>query len=218
VSVSGSLATGAVTVQNGGTLAGNGSLGGAVTVNPGGSIAPGGVGVVGSLTISGNVVLNGATIMEVNKTAAIKDLLTTSGTITYAGTLSVTNLAGSYAASDSFKLFAASSYSGSFTITPAIPAAGLGWDTSTLASDGTLRIVATVNTARTNITLVTSGNQLTLSWPADHIGWRLQSQTNPTTVGLRSNWFDVPGSTTTNQVIMQVNPANGSVFYRMVYP
>ena len=218
LAVNGSIATGAVTVQNGGTLAGTGALGGAVTVNPGGSIAPAGVGVVGSLTVSGNIVLNGTTVMEVNKTAAIKDLLTTSGTIAYAGTLSLTNLAGSLAAGDAFKLFSASSYSGSFTITPAIPGSGLGWDTSTLTSDGTLRIVATVNTGPTNITLVVSGNQLDLSWPLDHTGWRLQAQTNPITVGLNSNWFDVPGSTTTNQIIMPVNPANGTVFYRLVYP
>ena len=81
-----------------------------------------------------------------------------------------------------------------------------------------LTIVSTVNTGRTNITLLVSGNQLTLSWPSDHTGWRLQSQTNPVTVGLLSNWFDVPGSTTTNQIITTVNPASGSVFYRMVYP
>ena len=190
----------------------------AVTVNAGGNVAPAGVGVVGTLTISGNIVLNGITVMEVNKTAATKDLLTTSGTIAYSGTLSVTNLAGSLAAGDAFKLFNASSYSGSFTITPAIPGSGLGWDTSTLASDGTLRIVATVNTGRTNITLVVNGNQLDLSWPADHIGWRLQAQTNPISVGLLSNWFDVPGSTSTNEIIMPVNPANGAVFYRLVYP
>jgi autotransporter-associated beta strand protein len=218
LAVSGSLATGAVTVQNGGTLAGNGSLGGAVTVNVGGSIAPAGIGVVGSLTVSGNILLNGTTVMEVNKSAAIKDLLTSSGAITYGGTLSVTNLAGTLAAGDNFKLFSAASYSGSFTITPAIPAAGLGWDTSTLTSDGTLRIVATVNTGRTNITVVPGNGQVTLSWPQDHTGWRLQAQTNPVTVGLKSNWFDVPGSTTTNQIIMPVNPANGTVFYRLVYP
>jgi len=59
---------------------------------------------------------------------------------------------------------------------------------------------------------------LTLSWPADHIGWRLQAQTNSTSAGLLNNWADVPGSTTTNQIIMPVDPANGAVFYRMVYP
>ena len=36
--------------------------------------------------------------------------------------------------------------------------------------------------------------RLTLSWPADHTGWRLQAQTNNPTTGLGTNWFDVPGS------------------------
>jgi hypothetical protein len=75
-----------------------------------------------------------------------------------------------------------------------------------------------VNTTPTNLTVVVGGGNLNLTWPADHTGWRLQAQTNPVTVGLRSNWFDVPGSTTTNQIVMPLDPANGSVFYRMVYP
>jgi hypothetical protein len=57
-------------------------------------------------------------------------------------------------------------------------------------------------------------NPLTLSWPADHTGWRLQMQTNL----LGTNWVDVPGATTTNLMTLPVNPANASVFYRLVYP
>jgi autotransporter-associated beta strand protein len=218
LAVNGSI-TSPVTVQNGGTLAGSGSVNGTVTVNSGASITPGAVGVIGTLTASSNITLNGTTIIEVNKSSGLNDfLVSSSGSITYGGTLSVTNLAGSYANGDAFKIFDATNYTGSFTITPALPATGFAWDTSTLNTDGRLRIVATVNTGRTNLTVVSSGNFLTISWPADHTGWRLQAQTNPVTTGLLSNWFDVPGSTTTNQVVMPVNPANGSVFYRMVYP
>jgi prepilin-type processing-associated H-X9-DG protein len=82
-----------------------------------------------------------------------------------------------------------------------------------------LSITNVVNSIPTNIVFsVTGGNQLTLSWPADHTGWRLQSQTNSITVGIRTNWVDVSGSTTTNQVLVPINPTNGSVFYRMIYP
>ena len=35
---------------------------------------------------------------------------------------------------------------------------------------------------------------------------------------MSSNWFTVPDSTTTNRVIMTIDPANGAVFYRLVYP
>ena len=75
-----------------------------------------------------------------------------------------------------------------------------------------------VNTNPTNITLIVSGNNLTLSWPLDHTGWRLQSQTNAISAGLRTNWVDVAGANATNQVTISMNRTNGSVFYRMVYP
>ena len=75
-----------------------------------------------------------------------------------------------------------------------------------------------VATNPTNITSTVSGNVLTLSWPADHIGWRLQTQTNSLSSGLGSGWTDVAGSTTVNSVNMTINPANGTLFYRMVYP
>lgn len=67
-----------------------------------------------------------------------------------------------------------------------------------------------------SLTLTPDGgtNLFTLSWPADHTGWRLQMQTN----SLGTNWFDVPGATATNLMTLPVNPANASVFYRLVYP
>ncbi|HWX21150.1 MAG TPA: hypothetical protein VN578_14720 [Candidatus Binatia bacterium] len=37
-------------------------------------------------------------------------------------------------------------------------------------------------------------------------------------IGLTTNWVEVAGATATNQVFMPINPANGSVFYRMYYP
>ena len=55
-----------------------------------------------------------------------------------------------------------------------------------------------VNTNPTNITATVSGNILSLSWPADHTGWRLLVQTNNLASGISSNtndWATVPGST-----------------------
>ena len=75
-----------------------------------------------------------------------------------------------------------------------------------------------VATNPTNITTIVSGNVVTLSWPADHIGWRLQVQTNSLSTGLGSVWTDVAGATSVNSVSVTINPANGTVFYRMVYP
>jgi hypothetical protein len=69
-----------------------------------------------------------------------------------------------------------------------------------------------------NITSVLSGNVLTLSWPADHRGWRLQVQTNVLSGGLSTNWVALPGSELVTSTNIPVNPANDAVFYRLVYP
>jgi hypothetical protein len=79
-------------------------------------------------------------------------------------------------------------------------------------------VISTVNTAPTNIVTSVSGNQLTLAWPADHIGWKLQSQTNDLSTGLSATWYDVAGSATTNQLTIPIDPASPAVFYRMTYP
>jgi fibronectin-binding autotransporter adhesin len=87
-----------------------------------------------------------------------------------------------------------------------------------LLGSGALQVVP-VNSTPTNIVATVSGNQLTLSWPADHIGWRLQGQTNPPGVGINNaNWVDVGGSSNINTVPITINPTNGPVFFRMIYP
>jgi hypothetical protein len=88
---------------------------------------------------------------------------------------------------------------------------------------GTLRASASsttflVNTARTNIVAAVVGNQLQISWPSDHTGWRLQAQTNSLSVGISTNWVSVPGSASTNSISLPLNPANPAVFLRLVYP
>ena len=67
----------------------------------------------------------------------------------------------------------------------------------------------------TNITIQVASNALRLSWPSDHTGWRLQVQTNDVTQGMGTNWVDVAGATATNQMTIPINPASGSIFYRM---
>ena len=64
----------------------------------------------------------------------------------------------------------------------------------------------------TNITASVSSNTLTIAWPADHIGWILQAQTNGLSTG---QWFDLPGSDAVNAVVIPMNLANAAVFYRL---
>lgn len=61
-----------------------------------------------------------------------------------------------------------------------------------------------------------TGNQLDISWPV--IAGHLETQTNSTSTGIGSNWVTVPGSTATNHIVVQTDPAIGCVFYRLVIP
>jgi polygalacturonase len=70
----------------------------------------------------------------------------------------------------------------------------------------------------TNITAQVVANQLQLSWPQDHQGWLLEVQTNNLTAGLSTNWVPVPNSTNIITTNILINPANGSVFFRLIYP
>jgi autotransporter-associated beta strand protein len=211
--LNGVIGASAVTVT-GGTLGGNGLIKGPVTIQPAGRLAPGTA--IGALTISNSLNLSGVTVMELDAAARTNDSIRGLTSVRYGGTLTLSNLAGTITGLDSFKLFNASTYQGAFAaLNPVRPGTDLGWNTNTLATDGTLRVVST-----TPVTMTSSwsGTALNLSWPADHIGWRLQVQTNSLSVGLSSNWLGVSNSTATNQMTFTLNPDAGCVFYRLVYP
>lgn len=77
--------------------------------------------------------------------------------------------------------------------------------------------VLPASTNATTLAATLTGATLQLAWPADHIGWRLEMQTNALAIGLSSNWVTVPNSTSTNSVSLPVNPAQAA-FFRLVYP
>lgn len=85
-------------------------------------------------------------------------------------------------------------------------------DSTYLSSTNSMVVGGGISTTSTNIVTSFSGNQLTLSWPTDHTGWTLQSETN-----LMGNWQDVTGSAATNRMIISVSPAKPTVFYRLKY-
>ncbi len=215
--VNGVIGASPVTVTAG-ILSGNGLIQGPVTIQPAGRLAPGAS--IGVMTIANSLTLSGVTIMELNAATGTNDLVRGLTSVIYGGTLTLSNLAGTITASNAFKLFSATSYRGAFAaLTPASPGQGLAWNTNTLAADGTLRVVST-SPAAIAVGRVApcapSAQCLTLSWPADHSGWRLQAQTN--SYGLGNNWLDVPNSKATNQMTFILDPTAGCVFYRLVYP
>ena len=70
----------------------------------------------------------------------------------------------------------------------------------------------------TNLVMQADREQLQLSWPQDHLGWRLQIQTNDLASGLGTNWVTVANSTNVNSASVPIDRANGTVFLRLVYP
>ena len=214
--VSGSLAAGsAVYVAPAATLAGGGTIGGPVTVD--GKLTPGTS--PGSITMNTLLTLNAGseTVIEINRSLNTFDQVQGLTTVNYGGTLTVTNLGGTFANGDSYPLFGATTHNGNFTATN-LPTLGSGLKWNWASATGVLSVETIVNTTPTNITAVVSGSQLTLSWPTDHTGWTLQSQTNALATGLSGTWYPVSGSTATNAMTFTVDPAKPTVFYRLVYP
>lgn len=70
----------------------------------------------------------------------------------------------------------------------------------------------------TTIVASFSSSGLQLSWPADHVGWLLQMQTNAPGFGLGTNWVTIGSSNSTNQFLFPNNLNYGSAFYRLLYP
>jgi cellulose 1,4-beta-cellobiosidase len=75
-----------------------------------------------------------------------------------------------------------------------------------------------VSASSTPLALTVSGGQLQFSWPSDHTGWMLQAQTNPPGSGLGTNWVPISNSGETNELLLPMDPASGSVFFRLVSP
>ena len=139
--------TNGVTVA-GGTFGGTGTVAGDVVVLSGATLSPGAS--IGTLTVTKSLTLQegGTTYLELDGSTLAADQLTGLSSVTYGGTLVLTNLGGTTALTNGaqLKLFAAASYvPSSFTATnlPALPA-GLLWDASFLAIDGTLRVKSAV--------------------------------------------------------------------------
>ena len=175
------------------TITNNGSLAfGANTITGGGTLGLGSSG-----TINGN---------------GTNQLVSGISAIVNGGTLNLGNLP-TFAGGESFTLFGASSYSGTFgTLTPATPDGSHTWVTTQLNTAGILAVSGGAPSP-TNITFsVISPTQMVLNWPAGQ-GWILQSQTNSLATGLGTNWVNVTGATPPCTNI--INPANGSVFYRL---
>ena len=115
-----------------------------------------------------------------------------------------------------------SDYNGTFTVAAGSHTlAFVGTDTN--GGDNTVfidnvRITLAPSLAVPRLTWQLAGRQIQILWPPDHIGWELQVQTNAFNFGLGTNWVTRFGTPSTNQFIFPIDVANGSVFFRLIYP
>jgi hypothetical protein len=162
---------------------------------------------VGALTINNNLTLGGDVRIELDKSLApSNDIVAVTGTLSYGGTLTVTNLGATpLAVGDTFQIFPAGG-SGSVVV---LGDAGVGNAFDFSESTGVLTVVP--GTGPTLQALI-SGTSITFTWDDAGGPFKLVAQTNLLSAGLnRTNWFDYPDGT--NGVVVPINKNNPTVFY-----
>lgn len=140
--------SGEVTVGGGffggpGTIGGTGTIAGAVMIYNSGTISPG-ESAIGTLTLNSAPTFGGTNFMEINRnsgTPLADKIILTSGTLNYGGTLTVSNVGLALVGGDSFTLYSAPAYTGSFTSSnlPALNP-GLNWYLGDLTVNGSLKV------------------------------------------------------------------------------
>jgi hypothetical protein len=215
-----------LTLASGQTLQGVGEINGNLVVSGGATVSPGGtnttIGIttgsnpVGAIVASGNVTLAGSTIIKLD--GATNDVVVAVTNIVYGGTLNLANISGSpLAAGNSFQIFSAAQYSGSFSsIVPASAGGGLVWDTSQLASSGIVNVVAGTSTPVIQSTAVSSGNIVFSGIDgmpnANYVVYSTTNLTTPNWIPVATNSFDGSGNFT---VTAAFNASTPQVFYRI---
>ena len=85
----------------------------------------------------------------------------------------------------------------------------------------TVNVTLKPSQATPHLTNSLAGNTLTLTWPSDHLGYRLLMQTNNLAGGVSRNaadWGTVAGSTTVTTTDISVTKTNLDEYYRLIYP
>jgi autotransporter-associated beta strand protein len=205
------------TTNTAGLLAGSGSLTGSVIVTTNASVGGGSAASPGTLAISGNLTLtNGNGFFRVNRSGT-SDQVSVGGTLVAGGvgTINVANLGAALQAGDSFNVFN-KAVTGGLSLKIA-GGGGVIW-TNNLAVNGSIAVYSVIPTTPTNITVTVNGTALGISWPSSYLGWILQSQTNKLTVGIYTNWVDVPNSANGTSNSFTITATNPAVFYRLRSP
>jgi hypothetical protein len=214
-----------LTLTSGQTLAGIGRINGSLTVAAGATLSPAGTNTILGITVGANatgaisvtnaIVLLGTTTIKLNG-SGVNDQVQAGAGITYGGALNLVNISATVLAiSNSFQIFNAASYAGSFTnITPATPGTGLMWDTSHL-NIGLLKVTTAPVISSTKISggnLIFSGtcgttNGSYLVLTSTNLAVPLMNWTVSTT----NNFDGTGGFSATNAI----DPGTPQMFYRI---
>jgi autotransporter-associated beta strand protein len=213
--INGQIGTDVVMVASGALLGGTGIISGPVTVQSGGTLAPGNS-APGTLTISNSLTLqtSGNTLMEVNAATSGHAAVQGLASVSYGGTLTVSNLAGAPALNQSFPLFSAASASGNFSsLTPQLTG-GLRWRFN--PASGVLSVVAT-NSQPRFATLSQTGTNLMMPVTNGAPGITNYVLTSTNLATPRTNWarvatnvFDLSGKLIFTNAL---NPATPQRFF-----
>jgi fibronectin-binding autotransporter adhesin len=212
--------TGITTVSNGILNMASSMLSGDTNGYPGslaisgGTFVLGDVSKVGVLELSGILTINSGTIVATLNTSLAQSntFYSALAGLTYnGGTLKLINAGPQLVVGQKFTIF-------SQAVTGVMPVVTPGFTVQNdLAVDGSVTVTAVLPPP--TITSSVTGNQLNLSWPAAWTGGvRVQAQTNSLAVGVSGNWVTIPGTDASNTYSVTINPANPTVFYRLIAP
>jgi autotransporter-associated beta strand protein len=209
------------TLVSAGTLAGIGTIAGPLSVSANGSLAPGDGGI-GILTVSGPLTLavGSTNYVEINATTTNSDLVTGFSKASYAGTLVVSNLAGTPVVGQSFHIFnAVTTPAGTITNIVPAPAAGLAWSFNPTNGMLTAVVGAQKNPTIFNSVTLVNGNLVisgTNGLPSG--SYVIVSTTNPALPliswqPVATNTFDITGKFTNTIPMTGAGPIR---FYTLV--
>ncbi len=228
--VNGAIGTGAVTVAANATLGGAGVISGATTMAAGATLAAG-VGGIGTLTFSNGLTLSATStnVFVVTTSGGVSNLVAVAaGTLAPNGSIIEINTAGSPALGAGTNVlftYQPGSISSSFAATPVFSTAQTGPAANALIVDDSLgqielvvtNLASSYATNPTNLTYrVMGGNTLTMGWPADHLGWMVQS--NSLNLVVPADWYDISNTAAGTNYSITFDPTRTNVFYRLRMP
>jgi len=169
------------------------------------------------ISITGGFVYRGSNIPELYGKYIFGDLALKTAPVRADGRIFYADLQ-----TGQIKAFPLAQFGGSAVLPGGLTVHGFGQDNSgeiyamatSSPANGTGGVIYKLAALR--LTVQRNGNQLDISWPV--VVGHLETQANALNTGLANNWVTVPGSATTNHVVVTIAPSNGSAFYRLAVP